>query len=109
MTPSKEAQKLARAYAEAGLHENELLVLNRCDHKAFEELFPNVIQKFKHFLAGFEAGKNAHVELTEELVKALEFYADEREYVNIGIRRDLYEDLGKRAREALKKFWGGTP
>lgn len=35
---------------------------------------------------------------------ALIFYADERSYVNLGIRRDLYDDSGKRAREALEPF-----
>lgn len=41
---------------------------------------------------------HAHVRTLEE---ALEFYADNRLYVNIGIRRDLYDDQGNKARAAL--------
>lgn len=41
-----------------------------------------------------------------ELESALEFYAERRLYVNVGLQNDLYTDAGKRARQALKRGGG---
>lgn len=41
-----------------------------------------------------------------ELESALEFYAERRLYVNVGLQNDLYTDAGKRARQALKREGG---
>lgn len=49
------------------------------------------------------------VELNERvaaLESALEFYAERRLYVNVGLQNDLYTDAGKRARQALKRDGG---
>lgn len=43
----------------------------------------------------------------EKLTAALKFYAEDRLYVNVGCRADLYDDKGARARQALASEPGG--
>lgn len=50
---------------------------------------------------------NRQKERIEKLTAALKFYAEDRLYVNIGCQRDLYDDKGDIAREALASDSGG--
>lgn len=69
-----------------------------------------------YFMAGAAAAENAAraingqlgeaLDRVAELTEALEFYAERRLYVNVGLQNDLYTDAGKRARQALGRKEG---
>lgn len=60
-----------------------------------------LVERKDRQLSAFEQ-KNITLEAeVKRLVEVLEFYAQKRLYVNVGLQSDLYKDQGTYAREAL--------
>lgn len=89
--------------------ERESLANQRYIRRGAEWQFERDKERIAALTAVCDAQVVTLVELNErvaELESALEFYAERRLYVNVGLQNDLYTDAGKRARQALNRDGG---